>query len=257
MIEALEGGRIGQIKKSENNVFRPAHIWTSDVHCFLRTIIDLGADFVPEPRGIANGEEIVSFMPGDVYNVPFPQNLLCDSMLISSANLLRKFHTYSEQYIVRLTHREQWMLPVVEPVEVMCHGDFAPYNVTIVNDEARGIIDFDTLHPGSRMWDIVYAVYRWVPFTISADSGFSGSTEEQIRKTKLFLDTYGVTSADRSDFVKLIVKRLECLTDYMRAEAQKGNGVFQQHIDEGHLQGYLEDIEYLEHNSAAILSGIM
>jgi aminoglycoside phosphotransferase (APT) family kinase protein len=58
---------------------------------------------------------------------------------------------------------------LIDPIEVMCHGDFAPYNVTIVDGEAFGIIDFDTLHPGPKMWDIAYAVYRWVPFTNPAN----------------------------------------------------------------------------------------
>ena len=37
------------------------------------------------------------------------------------------------------------MLPKQLPVEVMCHGDFAPYNITFVDGCVHGIIDFDTL----------------------------------------------------------------------------------------------------------------
>jgi len=247
----LEGGRIGKIQKIENTVIRPANIWTQSVHSFLYFIDSSGAAFVPKPYGINEcGEEVVSFMPGNVYNA-LPKSLLNDSVIVSAAALLRKFHRYSEQYISRLTTNEKWMLPVVNPIEVMCHGDFAPYNVTIVDGQAYGIIDFDTLHPGPKMWDVVYASYRWV---LSAD--FMGDIEEQIRKTKLFLDSYGVKPVDKDNFVTLLVRRLKCLMDYMQGEAQRGNSDFQHHIDSGHLQAYAADIKHIEKYNSKILKGI-
>jgi len=252
--EALVGGRTGKIQKVGDTVIRPANIWTTNVHSFLRYCIDEGSVFVPTPYGINNdGDEMVSYMPGDVYNA-LPSSLLSDSLIVSAATLLRKLHELGEQYIPKLTSKEQWMLPVVSPVEVMCHGDFAPYNVTIVNGKAHGIIDFDTLHPGSRMWDIVYAVYRWV---LSIDCRFYGKVDEQIQKTKLFLDSYGVKTDDRHGFVELLVKRLESLMDYMKCQAQSGNTDFQQHIDDGHLQVYLSDIEYIKKHELEISQGIM
>ncbi|MDP5276722.1 aminoglycoside phosphotransferase family protein [Chengkuizengella axinellae] len=249
--EELTGGRIGKIHKLGETVVRPSNIWTKDVHSFLNYLHEEGADFVPKPYGInEKNEEILSFMTGDVYNYPLPEALLTDSMIVSSSKLLLKFHKYSERYVSKLTNDEQWMLPATNPAEVMCHGDYAPYNVTIVNNEAAGIIDFDTLHPGPRMWDIAYAIYRWVPF----DS--HGNLKEQIRKAKLFLDTYGVDSEGRSSMVKVLVKRLQSLTDFMRSEARNGNKDFQLHIEKGHLQLYQNDIDYLKTNEHEIIQGI-
>jgi thiamine kinase-like enzyme len=256
-LEELTGGRMGKIHKRDENVVRPANRWTRDVHRFLHFIHNKGADFVPEPIGINNdNEEIISFMPGDVFNYPLPEELLKDTMLISAAQLLLKFHQYSEQYIPELTNHEQWMLPAVSPVEVLCHGDFAPYNVTVTGSEAVGMIDFDTLHPGPKMWDIAYAVYRWVPFNHPDSPGSQGSLQEQIRKTKLFLDAYGVNSECKQSFVRVLTERLGSLTDYMRREADSGNEDFQLHIASGHLQLYLDDIEYLKSNEQVIMSRI-
>ena len=255
--EELSGGRVGKIHKIQDTVIRPSNKWTRDIHCFLQFLHENGVNFVPEPYSINEKEEIISFVSGEVFNYPLPQKFLKDSMLISAAQLLLKFHNYSTKYISRLSNNENWMLPILSPIEVMCHGDFAPYNVTIVNNLAFGIIDFDTLHPGSRMWDIAYAIYRWIPFESPSNSDYCENLKEQIRKTKLFLDTYGLELEIRNSFVEVLIKRLEALVGFMTYEASNGNEDFKLNIEEGHLQKYLKDIEYLKENEKEIISGII
>lgn len=255
--EELIGGRIGEIYRVDETVVRPANKWTKDVHCFLQFLHEQGANFVPKVYGInGNNEEIVSFMPGNVFNYPLPEKLLQDSMIVSAAKLLLEFHKYSANYTSNITNNEQWMLPAISPIEVMCHGDFAPYNVTIIENEAVGMIDFDTLHPGSKMWDIVYAVYRWVPLKNPKSPDSYGDLKDQIRKTKLFLDTYGVDTESKNSFVSILIRRLNSLIDFIRLEASNGNENFQMNIEEGHLQLYLDDIQYLKYNEAEITDGI-
>ncbi|WP_081791882.1 phosphotransferase [Caldalkalibacillus mannanilyticus] len=212
---------------------------------------------MPKPYGInEKGEEVLSFLPGHVFHYPLPEEMLSDSMLVSTSKLLLQFHKYSERYLSRLTNDKQWMLPASYPIEVMCHGDFAPYNVTVIKNEATGIIDFDTLHPGSKMWDIAYAIYRWVPFKNPNNPDCYGNLKEQIRKTRLFLDTYGVNSEEKESFTSVLIKRLQSLIDFMRSEANNGNKDFQLHIENGHLNLYLDDMEYLKNNEKEIIRGI-
>ena len=257
MGEELTGGRVGKIHRVNETVLRPCNRWTKDVHRFLDFLQGLDADFVPKPLGVtAHNEEILSFMPGEVFNYPLPENLLTNSMVVSAAELLLKFHSYSEKYISRSIHEEQWMLPITLPIEVMCHGDFAPYNVTVIDNKATGIIDFDTLHPGPSMWDIAYAIYRWVPFGNPASPDSHGTLQEQIRKIKLFLDTYGVEAEVRRSFVPVLIRRLTSLINYMRGEEINGNEDVQLNIEEGHLQLYLDDIEYIRSNEVEITNGI-
>lgn len=256
--DELLGGRVGKIYKVENTVIRPSNKWTKDIHAFLQLLNKEGADFVPIPYGInQNGEEILSYVPGDVYNYPLPEKFSSDAMIISAAKLLYNFHSYSRKYILRLTNNEHWMLPSLSPNEVMCHGDFAPYNVTIVNNLAYGIIDFDTLHPGPKMWDISYAIYRWVPFEKSSSSGSYDNLNEQIRKAKLFFNTYGLEVEAKNSFVYVLIKRLESLIDFMKNEASNGNEDFILNIEEGHLQKYMDDIIYLKLNEKQIRDGII
>lgn len=255
--EILHGGRNGKIHKLGEKVIRPSNKWTQDVHDFLRFIHAEGADFVPYPYEITDyNKEVLSFLPGEVFHYPLPKQALTDNMLISVAKLLWNFHQYSRSYVSRLTNKEQWMLPIMSPVEVLCHGDFAPYNVTIEDHKATSIIDFDTLHPGSEMWDISYAIYRWVPFTIAISSDELVDVHDQIRRTKLFMDTYEVTNIKRNAFVAILISRLKSLIDFMVSEANNGNDDFKLNIEKGHLEIYLNDIAYLQSNESLITKGI-
>ncbi|PRO64510.1 aminoglycoside phosphotransferase family protein [Alkalicoccus urumqiensis] len=255
--DMLSGGREGEIYRRKQRVIRPAHAWTGQIHHFLQFLRSEGAAFVPEPFGInKNGEEELSFLPGDVFHYPLPEEMKKDTILISAAELLTSFHSYSRKYLRFLPEKHTWMLPAVEPVEVMCHGDFAPYNVTIIQGRAAGIIDFDTLHPGSRMWDIAYAVYRWAPLKHPGHPDAFGTFEDQIRKTAMFMDAYGLEMDERRRLVPVLVHRLESLIRFMKKEADKGNHVFAGHLKDGHHLLYEKDIAYVKKQEQAIIEGI-
>lgn len=255
--EALCGGRENRILRITDKVIRPSGVWTPHVHNFLNFLIDEGVTYVPWPYGInEEGEESLSYVRGEVYNYPLPEFMLQDHMIISSAKLLRSYHEVSGRYIDKIANKEEWMLPAIDPIEVMCHGDFAPYNVTIVGGEAFGIIDFDTLHPGPKMWDIAYAIYRWVPFTNPTNPDGCFSLEEQIRKTKLFLDIYGTKLEERELLPQMMADRLINLVSYMKNQAAEGNHDFQKNIDARHMDLYINDIQYILKNEREIIDGI-
>jgi thiamine kinase-like enzyme len=242
--KALIGGRLGKIHKIDNKVVRPANKWTKTVHEFLNFINEKGADFVPIPYGVKNGMEIVSFLEGQVYHEPLPEIFGEESMIISAAELLAKFHGYSAQYLPSITEKCTWMLPSKQPTEIICHGDFAPYNTVIVNHKASAIIDFDTLHPGSKLWDVAYAVYRWVPFVNEAEENFG----ENMKKVRLFLDAYGLDKKSRAYLIPVLIERLQSLMAFMQSEAELGNIDFQKNIEAGHMRKYRDDIAYLKKN---------
>ena len=198
----------------------------------------------------------LSYVKGRVYNDGLPIELHTDEFLQSAAALLADYHTYGRQYIDKLTGTENWMLSSISPVEVMCHGDYAPYNVTVTNGHAVGIIDFDTLHPGPSMWDVAYAVYRFVGFMNPENPECRDSLEEQIRRTNVFLTAYGATEEQRIQLLPMMVKRIEALVSYMKGEAAKGNQDVIGNINRGDLNLYLQDIAYLKNQATVILRKI-
>ncbi len=256
--EVLHGGREGKITKEENIVIRPGNVWTTYVQTFLAYMHDNGFNHIPKPYGInEKGMEMVSYVDGTVYNDCLPKEILTDNVLIEVAKLLRRYHDIGEKYIHQLTGEEVWMLPERLPVEVMCHGDFAPYNITFVDGCVHGIIDFDTLHPGPRIWDIAYAVYRWIPFVSLTNPDYCYEINEQIRRLKLFADAYDLTNSEREQLPNMMIERISSLVSYMRNEADSGNEDVKKNIEDGHLNLYLDDIQYIKDFQDKILDGIM
>ena len=140
-------------------VLRPARPWTASVHALLKHLRANGlADHVPEPLDRTS----VSFLAGEVPAYPMPAWTWDERRLGEAARLLRRIHDATAGFDP--TGRV-WQLPAHEPIEVVCHNDFAPYN--LVHDPAdhrvSGVIDFDAASPGSRAWDVAYLAYRIVP----------------------------------------------------------------------------------------------
>jgi len=137
-------------------------------------------------------------------------------------------------------------------VEVICHGDFAPYNVVYQSQEIMGIIDFDCAYPGPRAWDVAYPLYRWAPLTNPNNNDGLGNLEERLLRAKLFLDCYGLALQDRISLVELIIKRLETLVKFMFAKTKAGDQIQQQNIKNNHHLEYLADIKYIKANKSII-----
>ncbi len=255
-MQVLTGGREGVIYKENNTVIRPLNDWSATVHLLLQHLTANGFTESPRFIKIEGNNEVLSFLEGTTYNYPLVAAIATQQALISSAKLLRKLHDTSADFLSannETTH--QWMLPSQEPQEVICHGDFTPYNVTLKKDEVIGVFDFDTAHPAPRIWDIAFSVYCWAPFKTNPDDAL-GSLSEQIQRAKLFCDGYGASQQMRKYLVEVMVTRLQNLVDYMNQQASEGDQQFIANLADGHHLGYLDDITYLQKNKKTITTGI-
>ncbi len=241
----LSGGRENAVFKEGNFIIRPSSPYTKEIHSLLKSLHEEGFDKVPYPFSLNEKEEKLSYVDGIVYNEKIPKELESDETLKSVAILLRSYHDSTLKYVAGLTNQVEWMLTCDGPVEVMCHGDFAPYNLTIKENRAVGIIDFDTVHPGSRLWDMAYALYRWVPLMSSSNPENFGTNEEKLRRVQLFLDKYNYRPYELKEVFEEVIKRIEALINYMRKEAEEDNITIKENIESGHLSQYLEDLDYI------------
>ncbi|WP_314062200.1 phosphotransferase [uncultured Vagococcus sp.] len=134
----------------------------------------------------------------------------------------------------------------------MCHNDFAPYNVTFENNKAIGIIDFDTSCPGPRIWDVAYAVYRFVPlshqvYEVSTSCYRTYTKLDGVVRKRLlgaFLRSYG--ELEEVDLFPIMIARLISLVTLFDSESQKGNQAFIKMKAEGHQSFYLKETEFIK-----------
>lgn len=248
-MDYLDGGRVNQIARFGETVIRPAGVWTPTIHRLLHHIRAQGFLGAPEPLGFDDdGNEMVSFLPGEVSNYPLSETAVHIDTLVSAAQLLRAYHDASASFIRMSQGDDVWLLPAREPAEIICHGDYAPYNVVLQGNKTVAIIDFDTAHPAPRVWDIAYALYRWAPLNHPDNPDGFGSAQEKIERARLFCDSYGLAQANRVGLIDLVIKRVQALVNFMQAEADGGNAAFKANIADGHHLIYLRDIEYLKTN---------
>jgi len=251
--EDLQGGST-KVTKMGSRVLRARHQGSTNVEWLLTVLERRGFRDSPGFVGLSDdGRQILEFMEGWAGNYPLPAALRSDDALISAARALRLLHEVTSDLATEVL--DGWMLEAVEPYEVICHGDFAPYNCVFDESRLVGIIDFDTAHPGPRIRDIAYAIYRFAPLTAPENAAGFGSLAEQARRARLFCDEYG--EVNRSQIIEATCRRLLDLVRYMRSQAAQGDTAFQSHLDDGHDTIYLRDVHYLKANAAALTRALM
>jgi hypothetical protein len=250
--QPLAGGNMSAVVRVGDTVRRSAGPWTPQVHRLLAHLRARGIDEVPAPLGFdEQGREILTFLPGLVGHAPLPE-LRTDAVLQAAARLLRRIHDATQD--VAALWPDGWQAPTRTPVEVICHGDFAPYNCVFAGDRLVGVIDFDHAHPGSRAWDLAYAIYRFAPLMAPTNADSSGAPAEQCRRARLFCDAYGLL--DRGPLLPAIQARVAYMAQFLLEGAARGDERMQANIDAGHLRVYQTDSAYLAEQQAELAAAL-
>lgn len=252
----LSENREQGVYKCGDWVERPASAWSPSVKALLDFLHSHGFTQCPRSIALDDKTETLSFVSGQTFDYPLKGSVASEEALRSAATLLREFHNVSAKFIGHDSSVMTWMLPSREPVEVICHGDFAPYNVALNKNVVTGVFDFDTAHPGPRIWDLAYAVYCWAPFKMHPDDSL-GTMQTQIKRARQFCDAYGADIAQRKGLVNAMIERLQALVAFMVSQAEAENAQFNAHIEANHHVAYLNDIEYLKSHAGLIEAGII
>jgi phosphotransferase family enzyme len=247
--EILTGGNSNQVVRQGQTVLRQTGVWSPFVHNLLRYLTAAGFNQSPVLLEANGTQERLTFFEGDVGNYPLKPYMQTDAILLEAAQLLRRFHDLTQKFTV--PPGSKFFLPVdsAAAYEVTCHNDFAPYNCVYKDGHIVGIIDFDTAGPGTRVWDIAYAVYRFVPLTNDAhtlDCGWQ-PIPNRVHRLKLFCDAYGLNADSREILIATVIQRLEALVSYMTRTASNPE----------HIPLYVADMDYLRENQGIFSAAIM
>lgn len=240
--EPLAGGNTAPVVRVGDTVRRVAGPWTPNVAALMTGLRAAGVPGVPEHLGLdERGREVVEFVAGDVPVYPMPSWVWDDQVLTDVGRAVRRVHDASVGLGLPL---DGWRRPAVEPVEVVCHGDVAPYNCVFVDRRLVALIDWDHALPGPRLRDLGSIAYRFVSLTpVGHPDGLDLPAAEQWRRVGVLCDAYGDVTA--VDVVRWAALHLEDLIAYSYAEAAAGNAALQATIDAGHVRLYEGDLEHV------------
>ncbi len=150
----------------------------------------------------ADGRETLTYVEGEVPAYPMPAWVWSEAALESAAALLREVHDGS----ATADMTGPWRSPIHEPIEVICHNDFATYNLVFAEGIVVGAIDWDFASPGPRLWDLAYLAYRIVPLT-TADVGDGFTSAQRAGRLDRLVAAYG-TRATSGELVAMLRQRL-------------------------------------------------
>jgi Ser/Thr protein kinase RdoA (MazF antagonist) len=246
--EILTGGNMTPVVRVGDTVRRGAGPWTPTIHALMRHLRASGFTLIPEPLGIdEQGREIISLLPGTAGTYPLPDFAWSETVLHTVARTLRAFHDATLDFVAPPDAVWQW--PAHEPVEVVCHNDYAPYNFMFEGERLTGVIDLDLASPGPRVRDMGYAAYRMVPLTDpeNPDAPYPG-VEEQRRRLEAFCEAYGDPAITPPRVSEAALGTLYELVRFIRESAAAGDPAQTAVLERGDVVIYERDIAYIEAN---------
>ena len=132
-----------------NTVRRPPAHATQLMRDVLVFLEQAGFDATPRWLGLDDkGRDILTYLEGETFS-DTRKLTWSGGQLAAAGALLRRYHD-----AVAGTD-------LAGGSEVVCHGDFGPWNLIWIDGDPRFIIDFDNAHPGPRLEDVGYALWKF------------------------------------------------------------------------------------------------
>lgn len=192
--QVLNNNEHRPIVRIGDTVHRPAHWWTLAVHDVLNYLESVGFDASPRVLGFdAEGREVLTFIEGESGREGW-QKIIPDDGLRKYARLLRRYHDAIAGYTPPENVEWAYSPSTFGPADIICHGDFGPWNIAWQDDEPVGLLDWDFVLPARPEHDVFYALEYAAPFrddeTALTWHHFS-IVPDRKHRVDVFLDAYG------------------------------------------------------------------
>jgi Ser/Thr protein kinase RdoA (MazF antagonist) len=174
------GAMTGSVVRVGDTVRRPAGPAAERMRDVLLRLERAGFDAAPRWLGVDDrGRDVLTWIEGET---------------ITDRG---RVHPYIDDSAIHLTFTESQVAGAMRLLrryhdcfagEVVCHGDFGPWNLVWRDDLPAAIIDFDNVHPGEAAEDVAYALRAFVGYGLS-----DAHPPELVHLTKAALAAYGAT----------------------------------------------------------------
>ena len=229
-----------------DTVRRPAGPWTPAVHALLGHLHAVGFSGAPQPYGVdERGREVLSFAPGVVAWPDHFELLADDRALVRVGRLVRDLHDATAGFTPPSDAHWQVGIPAPDG-DLIVHNDVAPWNL-VIGDEGWVLIDWDGAAPGSRLWDLAYAMHGFAPLSAA---GGPDRVAVQAHRVRVIADAYGLDEAERRGLLPLLARRTMSMHQFIAEGAANGVEPWARLWADGHGESWRADAEHIERHRA-------
>jgi Phosphotransferase enzyme family len=147
-----------------DTVRRPMHAWSASIHELLRHLEGVGFGYAPRLLGIdEHGREVLTYIEGESGPDGWAK-VVDEAGLVAMARLLRDYHEAVRDF--RPSDGAWWAAHSgdISDGELICHGDFGPWNLVWHGTTPVGVLDWDYAWPQRPVHDVAYALEFVAPF---------------------------------------------------------------------------------------------
>jgi hypothetical protein len=205
-----------------DTVRRPVHPWTPTIHRLLRHLEAVGFPHSPRVLGIdGQGREVLTYIDGES-GADGWAHVVGAAGLAAMARLLRDYHRAVAGF---RPDGAVWANRTATPAagELVCHGDFGPWNLVWRGGEPVGILDWDYAWPAPPVHDVAYALEYVVPFRDDEEClrwlRYPHPPDRR-RRIEVFAQAYGLASTE--GLVDEVIAQQELVLERSRRLAADG-----------------------------------
>jgi aminoglycoside phosphotransferase (APT) family kinase protein len=215
------------------------------VHGLLRYLETSG---FPAPRvlAVSRPTEVLSWIPGESGAAGWDR-VVPEAGLRRWAAFLRRYHDTVAGYRPPADSVWSSRTGTCGPGEIVCHGDFGPWNAVWRGDEVAGLIDWDHARPAAPLFDVAYALEYAVPFRDDAACTRwlrYPEPPDRRRRAEVFCDAYGI--AVPADVTGLVARQQREVMRTCIALARRGVEPQATWVRQGYLDEVRDRIEWTE-----------
>jgi Phosphotransferase enzyme family len=252
----LAGGNVSAgVVRVGDTVRRPAGPWTPAVHALLAHLREAGFHAAPRVLGLDDrGREVLEFVPGATIWPDRFADVGPRARLARVGRTIREFHDAVAGFIPPPDAAWQVAIPPEDDGggEIIAHHDLAPWNL-VASGETWTFIDWDGAGPGSRLWDLAYAVKAFVP--LSADPAWQ--RPDAAVRVRVLADAYGLDEQQRRRLAPMLGRRARAMHDLLAAGHAEGRQPWARLWAEGHGEVWRRDAEYARTHEEEWLAALL
>ena len=240
----LTGGNVtAGVVRVGDTVRRPTGAWTPAVHALLRHLEAAGFEGAPRALGRDDhGREILTYAEGQAawpWDAFAP--LQSDEGLAAVAQLIDRYHRAVADFVPPPDAAWSDIAPR-NGADLICHNDFAPWNLILGPDGALTFIDWDLAAPGTRLSDLAYAARGFVP--LIPDPPYA---VPYARRLALLAEIWRL---DPTEFIDAIVWRAEADFAGLRRRAEASVEPWRTMWNAGHGEANSKITRFIVENAA-------